>query len=211
MSGNLSRSCWRAKWTLIERSLISLGSEKSYRHPSHSHDPSGLFLFTASASLPVHLQHHSFHCYLPDFCSKPFYLLVLSWIPTKVREYTHHPLKKKSLAQINCRVCSHTFFPFSLFGQRVQSSLPLLGSLFEQLFLSMVVISPSPIPASVFYSQSLRGKGSLLCTVADGVELHTHRQSVPGNPKKTEKAASLLEGVTSAHLHILTGDQVLLM
>lgn len=75
----------------------------------------------------------------------------------------------------------------------------------------MVVISPSPIPASVFYSQSLPGKGSLLCTVADGVELHTHRQSVPGNPKKTEKAASLLEGVTSAHLHILTGGQVLLM
>jgi len=47
----------------------------------------------------------------------------------------------------------------------------------------MAVISLSPIPALVFYSQSLPGKGSLLCTVGDVVELHTQTvcsSEIPG-------------------------------
>jgi len=208
VSSNQSCSCRRTKWTLVEVSLVSLGNERLYWHPSHARDPSGLFLFTWSAALPVHLQHWPFHCYLLDLCSKPFYLHVLFWIPTKVREYTDYPLEEKSVAQIKCRVCIYTFL-FSLYLTRGCRALFPCWEVWAATSLHGCHF-PFPYPCSSFLQPipPWQGQPALHCGRCCGA---THTDSLfLRNPRRTGKAASLLEGVTSAQLHTTTRPQALL-
>lgn len=213
MSSNPSCSFWRAKLALRGRSLFSLGNKRLYRHLSHAHDPSGLFLFTGSAALPVHLRQWPFHCCFPDFC-----LLVLFWIPTKVREHTNYSPKDKSVAQIKRKVCSSTrlffcFFFFSpLYLARRCRALFLWWEVCLSSYFSPWLSSPLPLFLLQF-SIASPSLARAACSVPQEIVwscTHTHRQSVPGNPKRTEKAASLLGRVASACLHISTGAQALL-
>lgn len=140
------------------RSHDALESVRSYTHRMNRDE---LAPYCASRlKYPV-----SIHFYLP---SKPLHFVLFcisaNWIHSK----------REICGSVKYRVWSNTPATpvFSFYLTRGCRAFFLCWEVcWEQLFCYSVVFS-LPLSRLVFYSQSLSGKGSLVCIVGDSVELH---------------------------------------
>lgn len=177
---------------VLRGSLDALGSVRSYTHRMEMNFPHAVQAGLSTCKEYSRSQDQAFtSTYLT---SKPFHFAFF-WIPAK---WIHS--KREICGSIKCRVWSNTLLFFLSTRPEVAELSPLLEGLFEQPFCSTVIF-PLALPRLQFSTASPSLVSAAWSALWEIVCMCSSTLSSPRNPQRTEKPASLREGMISDHLH----------